>query len=91
MALAMLPDRHADGFLPRTRSAEVRSASNDLLVASTSVEPASAMPQPTRRGFRPLAVAALVYMVGQTVLTAVTGAAILAVFAGMALAAVALR
>lgn len=95
ISLALLPDRDPDAFLRRTGSTECRPTPTPAESASASTElepePTRAGPAPSRQGVRPLAVAALAHVVGQTLLTAVTGATIFAGLAGIVLLATSLR
>jgi hypothetical protein len=91
ISLALLPDRDPDAFLRRTGSTECLPTPTPAESASASSEPTRAGPAPKRHGVRPLAVAALAHVVGQTLLTAVTGATIFAGLAGIVLLATSLR
>jgi hypothetical protein len=93
ISLALLPDRDPDACLRRTDSAECRSAAEPvgLPAPAAAVAHTIAAPAAGRQGVRPLAVAALVHVAGQTLLTALTGATIFACLAGLVLLATSLR
>ena len=93
ISLSLLPDRDPDGFYPRSRREERLSA--QIPIESTAVatpsEPPVAFTDTRTEGFGALAVAGLVRVVGQAMVTVVTGAAIVAGVSGLVILATSLH
>lgn len=96
LSISLLPDRDPDGFLPRRRSLECPPPEivpiEPLVVATPSaVAPPPVLTDTTTEGFGSLAAAGLVRVVGQVIITVVTGAAIFAGISGLVLLATSLH